>query len=73
MPYFWCDLGDWAKLEWVGLGEEWDSEVVRGSVEDGEFAISYTRGDKLVAALSLGRPEDLMAARQVLAGEAVSY
>ncbi len=73
VPYFWCDLGDWAKLEWVGLGEEWDSEVVRGSVEDGEFAISYMRGDKLVAALSVGRPEDLMAARQVLAGEAVSY
>jgi 3-phenylpropionate/trans-cinnamate dioxygenase ferredoxin reductase subunit len=70
VPYFWCDLGDWAKIEWVGLAEHWDREDVRGSVEDGEFAVHYLAGDRLVAALSVGRPEDLMAARQVLAGEA---
>jgi 3-phenylpropionate/trans-cinnamate dioxygenase ferredoxin reductase subunit len=67
VPYFWCDLGDWAKLEWVGLGEQHDREEVTGSVEEGEFAIRYLRGDRLVAALSVGRPEELMAARETLA------
>jgi 3-phenylpropionate/trans-cinnamate dioxygenase ferredoxin reductase subunit len=70
VPYFWCDLGDWAKLEWVGLAEEWDREEVVGSVADDAFAIRYLNGDRLVAALSVGRPEDLMAARQELAGAA---
>jgi 3-phenylpropionate/trans-cinnamate dioxygenase ferredoxin reductase subunit len=70
VPYFWCDLGDWGKLEWVGLGEAHDREVVRGSVDDGEFSIFYMAGEKLTAALSIGRPEDLMTARQVLAGAA---
>ena len=70
VPYFWCDLGDSAKLEWVGLAEEWDREEVVGSVADDAFAIRYLSGDRLVAALSVGRPEDLMAAREELAGAA---
>ena len=54
---------DWATLEYVGPASEWDREVVRGSIDDGEFAIFYLSGDRLVAALTVGRPEDLMAAR----------
>ena len=40
---------------------------MRGSLEDGEFAVFYLAGGRLAAALSVGRPEDLMQARRLLA------
>ena len=67
VPYFWSDLADWATLEYVGPASSWDREIVRGSFESGEFAVFYVEGGRLVAALSVGRPEDLMHARRLLA------
>lgn len=67
VPYFWCDLADWATLEYVGPASSWDREVVRGSFDSGEFSVFYLDGGRLVAALSVGRPEDLMHARRLLA------
>jgi NADPH-dependent 2,4-dienoyl-CoA reductase/sulfur reductase-like enzyme len=67
VPYFWSDLADWATFEYVGAASDWDREIVRGSVDDGEFAVFYLEGPRLVGALSLGRPEDLMQARRLLA------
>jgi 3-phenylpropionate/trans-cinnamate dioxygenase ferredoxin reductase subunit len=67
VPYFWSDLADWATLEHVSVGSSWDREIVRGSMDDGEFAVFYLAGSRLVAALSAGRPEDLMHARRLLA------
>jgi 3-phenylpropionate/trans-cinnamate dioxygenase ferredoxin reductase subunit len=72
VPYFWSDLADWCTLEYVGPAERWDQEVVRGSVDDGEFTIFYLDGDQLVAALTVGRSDDLERARELmLAGRAV--
>jgi 3-phenylpropionate/trans-cinnamate dioxygenase ferredoxin reductase component len=67
VPYFWSDLADWCTFEYVGAARTWDREVVRGSFDDGRFAVFYLAGDRLVAALSAGRPEDLMQARRMLA------
>ena len=67
VPYFWCDLADWATVEYVSAAREWDREIVRGSFESGAFAVFYLLGERLVAALSVGRPEDLMHARRLLA------
>jgi 3-phenylpropionate/trans-cinnamate dioxygenase ferredoxin reductase subunit len=67
VPYFWSDLADWATLEYVGTDTTWDREIVRGSFETGTFAVFYVSGDRLVGALSVGRPEDLMRARQLIA------
>ena len=67
VPYFWSDLADWATVEYVGPARRWDREIVRGSFEDGAFAVFYVEGGRLVAALSVGRPEDLMHARRLLA------
>ena len=67
VPYFWTDLADWATAEHVGAASAWDREIVRGSFDDGEFAVFYLDGGRLVAALSVGRPEDLMQARRLLA------
>ena len=44
VPYFFSDLSDWASLEYVGPACEWDQEVVRGSIDDGEFTILYLHG-----------------------------
>ena len=59
VPYFFSDLSDWASLEYVGPAAEWDQEVVRGSIDDGEFTIFYLQDGRVVAALSVGRSDDL--------------
>jgi 3-phenylpropionate/trans-cinnamate dioxygenase ferredoxin reductase subunit len=38
----------------------------RGSPEDGEFSAWYVEGDRVVAALSVGRSEDLQHARRLI-------
>ena len=66
VPYFWSDLADWCTFEYVGAAEAWDREVVRGSLEEGSFAVFYLSGERLTAAVTAGRPEDLMQARRML-------
>ena len=67
VPYFFSDLADWASMEYVGPASEWDEEVVRGSLDDGEFSVWYLSGGKVVAALSVGRSDDLEVARRLIA------
>jgi 3-phenylpropionate/trans-cinnamate dioxygenase ferredoxin reductase component len=66
VPYFWSDLSDWCTLEYVGPAREWDQEVVRGSLDDGEFTIFYLAGGRLAAALTVGRSDDLEHAGRLL-------
>ncbi len=73
IPYFFSDLSDWASLEYIGPAAEWDQEVVRGSIEGGEFSVFYLQGGRVAAALSVGRSDDLEDARRLLtAGTDVS-
>lgn len=67
VPYFFSDLADWASLEYVGPAAAWDREIVRGSVDDGAFSVWYLDGGRVAGALSVGRGEDLAAARRVIA------
>jgi 3-phenylpropionate/trans-cinnamate dioxygenase ferredoxin reductase component len=67
IPYFWSDLADWCTLEYVGPAERWDREVVRGSLDDGEFTIFYLDGGKLAAALTVGRSADLEHVKRLIA------
>jgi 3-phenylpropionate/trans-cinnamate dioxygenase ferredoxin reductase subunit len=67
IPYFWSDLADWASLEYVGPAPAWDSEAVRGSIDDGEFSIFYLDADRSVlGALTVGRSPDLDDARELM-------
>jgi 3-phenylpropionate/trans-cinnamate dioxygenase ferredoxin reductase component len=66
VPYFWSDLADWSSLEYVGAADRWEREVLRGSPDDGEFAILYLEGSRLVGALSVGRDDDLVQARRLI-------
>ncbi len=67
IPYFWSDLADWCTLEYVGPAARWDAEVLRGDPASGEFTIFYLDGDRLAAALTVGRSADLDEARELLA------
>jgi 3-phenylpropionate/trans-cinnamate dioxygenase ferredoxin reductase subunit len=67
IPYFWSDLADWCTLEYVGPAERWDAEVLRGDPASGEFTIFYLDGDRLAAALTVGRSADLDEARDLIA------
>jgi 3-phenylpropionate/trans-cinnamate dioxygenase ferredoxin reductase subunit len=65
IPYFYSDLADWTGFEYVGPGK--GRPVFRGSMDDGEFTAFYLGDDGVVtAALTVGRSDDLEAARQFI-------
>ena len=66
VPYFFSDLADWASLEYVGGASEWDEVLWRGDREVAEFSLWYLAADRLVAALSVGRSEDVAVARRLI-------
>jgi 3-phenylpropionate/trans-cinnamate dioxygenase ferredoxin reductase subunit len=67
VPYFFSDLADWASLEYVGPAASWDREVVRGSLDEGEFSVWYLADGRVAGALSVGRSDDLEHARRLIA------
>lgn len=70
VPYFFSDLSDWASLEYVGPAAQWDQEIVRGSFDSGEFSVFYLDHGQVAGALSVGRSEDLEAARRLITSHA---
>ena len=70
IPYFFSDLSDWASLEYVGPALVWNDEVIRGSLDEGEFSVWYLAGGRVAAALSVGRSDDLEHARRLIASSA---
>lgn len=72
LPWFWSDQGG-VKLQIAGLAQDADQTVVRGDVSGMSFTAYRFRAGRLVAAESVSRPKDHMAARRLLAsGVAVS-
>ncbi|MFN8112178.1 MAG: FAD-dependent oxidoreductase [Solirubrobacterales bacterium] len=72
VPYFFSDLSDWASLEHVGGASDWDEVLWRGDPDAGEYSAWYLSSDRVVAALAVGRSEDLLPARRLIeSGEPV--
>jgi 3-phenylpropionate/trans-cinnamate dioxygenase ferredoxin reductase subunit len=67
VPYFFSDLADWAAIEYVGPAYGWDREIVRGSLREGAFTIFYLGSGVVQGALTVGRSDDLQAARRLIA------
>jgi 3-phenylpropionate/trans-cinnamate dioxygenase ferredoxin reductase subunit len=67
VPYFYSVLANLGELEYVGPASSWDEEIVRGSIEDGNFTNWYLQDGRVVAALTFGRSDDLDHARRLLA------
>jgi hypothetical protein len=69
LPYFFGTLGDWAFLEYVGLGG--GRAVFRGSSEGDDMSAAYLDDDDVLTGLiTVGRPDDLAAARDLVAERA---
>jgi 3-phenylpropionate/trans-cinnamate dioxygenase ferredoxin reductase component len=69
IPYFFSDLADWSSMEYVGPGK--GRVVCRGSMDDGNFTAFYLGDDGVVtAALTVGRSDDLEAARRFIRDKA---
>jgi 3-phenylpropionate/trans-cinnamate dioxygenase ferredoxin reductase component len=66
VPYFFSDLSDWTWMEYVGPAAGWSEEIVRGSLEENQFTVWYLDDDRLVAALSVDRSDDLERARELI-------
>jgi 3-phenylpropionate/trans-cinnamate dioxygenase ferredoxin reductase component len=64
VPYFFSDLADWASMEYVGPGS--GDTVIRGSLEDGDFTAFYIAEERVTAALTVGRSDDLEHARRFI-------
>ena len=70
VPYFFSDLSDWASVEYVGPATTWDEEILRGSYAEHSFTLWYLERRRAVAALTVGRSEDLDVARRLIASGA---
>jgi 3-phenylpropionate/trans-cinnamate dioxygenase ferredoxin reductase subunit len=66
VPYFYSVFADWGELEYVGPAYAWDEEIVRGSFADRAFTNWYLQDGAVKAALSVGRSDDLDAARRLI-------
>ena len=64
VPYFFSDLADWVSMEYVGPGS--GDVVIRGSLEDGEFAAFWIDDGRVAAAMSVGRSDDLEHGRRFI-------
>jgi 3-phenylpropionate/trans-cinnamate dioxygenase ferredoxin reductase component len=64
VPYFFSDLADWVSMEYVGPGS--GDVVIRGSMDEAEFAVFWLDDGRVTAALSVGRSDDLDSARRFI-------
>ena len=70
VPWFWSDQYD-LKLQMVGLSAGFDRMVVRGDFNSRAFAAFYLKDGRLIAADTVGRPQDFMFAKKLVAMRAV--
>jgi NADPH-dependent 2,4-dienoyl-CoA reductase/sulfur reductase-like enzyme len=65
LPSFWSDQYG-VRIQYVGYAEDADSVRVDGEPDDCDFSVLYSRGDRPVAALTVGRPRELIALRRLI-------
>jgi 3-phenylpropionate/trans-cinnamate dioxygenase ferredoxin reductase subunit len=68
VPYFFSDLADWTSMEYVGPGT--GDPVVRGSLDADDFTAFYVKDGRVVAALTVGRSDDLETAKRLMVSRA---
>lgn len=69
MPWFWSDQYE-LKLQMVGFSADGDEQVLRGNMEENQFAVFYLNNGKVVAADAVNSPKEFMVCKQ-LVGKAV--
>jgi 3-phenylpropionate/trans-cinnamate dioxygenase ferredoxin reductase subunit len=66
VPWFWTDQYD-LKVQMAGLSRAGTTRLMRGNPDDGAFTLLELDGDRLIAAHSVNRAADHMAARKLIA------
>ena len=69
VPWFWSDQYD-LKLIIIGVGQGYDTVVMRGDPATHAFSACYLRDGELIAIDSVNSPKDQMAARKLIAARA---
>jgi 3-phenylpropionate/trans-cinnamate dioxygenase ferredoxin reductase component len=69
VPWFWSDQYD-LKLIIIGVGQGYDTVVMRGDPTSHAFSACYLRGGELIAIDTINSPKDQMAARKLIAAHA---
>jgi 3-phenylpropionate/trans-cinnamate dioxygenase ferredoxin reductase subunit len=69
VPWFWSDQYD-VKLQIAGLSDGYDRTTIEQAPGNG-FAVSYFKGERLLAVDAVNAPRAHMLSRRALAGEAV--
>jgi 3-phenylpropionate/trans-cinnamate dioxygenase ferredoxin reductase subunit len=70
VPWFWSDQFD-NKLLIVGLGQDYDRQVLRGDPAARSFSVCYLRGRELLAVEAINHSKDYMAARRLITERAL--
>lgn len=65
VPWFWSDQYN-VKYQIAGVSHFADSEVVRGDVETGSFAVAFLKRGRMIAVDAINRPRDYMQARRLV-------
>ena len=65
LPSFWSDQYG-LRIQYVGHAEEADSLRVDGDPDERDFSVLYSDRDRPVAALTVGRPRELIALRRLI-------
>ena len=66
VPWFWSDQYE-VKLQTAGLWSGADASIVRGSPEDGKFAVYYLRDGVLLAIDAVSSPPDFIVGKKLVA------
>jgi 3-phenylpropionate/trans-cinnamate dioxygenase ferredoxin reductase component len=69
VPWFWSDQYD-LKMIIVGIGQGYDTVVMRGDPASHAFSACYLRGGELIAIDTVNHAKDQMAARKLIAARA---
>ncbi len=69
LPWFWSDQYD-LKLQIAGIPSNDDQLVVRGSPDEGAFAVFYLADGQLTAVEAVNRPRAFMAGKKIIAARA---
>ena len=68
IPWFWSDQYE-LKLQMVGFSADGDTQVVRGNMDENQFAVFYLNGGKVVAADAVNSPKEFMVCKQLVGKE----
>ncbi|WP_137971258.1 NAD(P)/FAD-dependent oxidoreductase [Pseudomonas sp. F(2018)] len=66
VPWFWSDQYE-LKLKMVGLSEGFERLVLRGEPQTNSFSAFYLKDGKVLAADTVNRPQDFIAAKRLVA------